>query len=329
MLLSIKRHLRKILYKKENPLFSLHYMSKKGEFEKSLNIRKGEWFFISLHGIGDLCMILSLLPEFKRIHNARKIGIGITNKKHRDIFSLFPESADRVEFIQENDLILCKSNRFEPGNPIVIHPEHIYPSSMQSLIGYKNITLIDIYKILLNLPIDCKMAGPVNPGREAMEKATRRFEEYGLTYRRTILLAPDAFSYSIPVSSQVFWSKLVGDLQENGYKTAMMSANPELQYISGIINVAFPLNEALAFVNLCGGFIGNRSGFCDLIAGSPVTKVILYSTEIWHSGKLINSCSLIRMGTAGDKTFELEPDHENLGRIIPEIINLIRQNLNE
>lgn len=325
----LKQFLRKILPHREGPVFPLQYLSKKGEFEKSLNIKKGEWFFVSPYGIGDLCIILSLLPEFRKIHKAKRIGIGITNEKHRDIFSFYPGSADRYELIQKKDLIFCKSNRFEPGNPVVIHPEHIYPSSMQSLIGYKNITLVDIYKILLNLPIGCNMTIQEAPSRKMMERVSQRFEEYGLTYQRTILLAPDAFSYRKPITDAAFWNELAANLQEEGFKTAIMSIHPELRKIEGMIHVDFPLNEAIAFVDLCGYFIGNRSGFCDLIAGSPALKIILYSPEKWHSGKLIDSCSLIKMGTAGKKIFELEPDPENPEKSIPEIIDLIKRPINE
>jgi hypothetical protein len=324
----LKRYFRKLFSVRDAAVSPLQYLSKKGEFESKLNIRKGEWFFVSPYGIGDLCIILSLLPEFRKIHKAKKIAIGITNEKHRDIFAVFPDSADRYEIIQKKDLIFCKSNRFEPGNPVIIHPEHIYPSSMQSLIGYKNITLVDIYKILLNLPIGCNMAKPVKPGKDLIADASQRFEEYGLTISVPFCLHPMLFHTGIRFCPE-FWKELVEKLQEAGLKTAMMTNRHDLQTIEGVIQVDFPLKEAITMVSLCGFFIGNRSGFCDLVAGSPAMKIILYSTEIWHSGKLIDSCSLKKMGMAGDETFEFEPGISRPENSISKIITLIKQKINE
>jgi hypothetical protein len=180
MLTSFKRSIRKWLTSREKPLTPAQYQSRREAFEERLAIKKGEWFFVSPYGIGDLCIILSLLPEFRKIHKAKRIAIGITRESHYDLAEVFPGSADRFEILDKKELVFCKSHHFAPGNPMVIHPEHIYPSSMQSLIGYKNFTLLDVYKVLLNLPILCKTIPPAHPGKEITDKAFQRFSEYGL-----------------------------------------------------------------------------------------------------------------------------------------------------
>lgn len=325
----LRQSLLKLKNTREESFSSFKYFTKKEEFENRLKIRKEEWFFVTPYGIGDLCIILSLMPEFRKIHNVKKIGIGITNEKHSDVFSIFPDSVNRYEIIHEKELVFCKSNRFEPGHPVIIHPEHIYPSSMQSLIGYKNLNMMDVYKILLNLPVSCKNVFPVKPDREQTDNAFKRFNYYGLKEKGTVLMAPDAFSYEKPLIDKLFWEKLAKNIQNDGFKVAMMSSRHELNIINGVIPVDFPLKEAISFVNLCGFMISNRSGFCDLVAHTPVMKVILYSNEKWHSGSLINGCSLEKMGTAGNKTYEIEVESENSENIIPQIMNLIRQEENE
>lgn len=329
MFTALKRTFRNLILQHGERLTPGQYQSRREAFEERLSIKKGEWFFVSPYGIGDLCIILSLMPEFRKIHKAKRIAIGITKESHQDLFSVFPGSADRFEILDRKELIFCKSNPFAPGNPIIIHPEHIYPSSMQSLIGYKNFTLLDVYKVLLNLPIHCKTIQPADPGKETTDRAFQRFREYGLPAGKTVLVAPDAFSYRKPVVAKPFWEKLVKGLQEQEYTIAMMTRHEELRSIEGVVPVDFPLNEAIPFVGHCGGFIGNRSGFCDLIASVPVISIILYSNEKWHSGSLMEGSSLKRMGMAGENTFELEVESPDAAGIIPHILSLVRQHRHE
>lgn len=329
MLNSFKHSLRRLILQRERSLTPVQYRTKKDACNERLGIKKGEWFFVSPYGIGDLCIILSLMPEFRRIHKAKKIAIGITTETHKDLFSLYQDSADRYEILDRKELIFCKSNTFAPGNPVIIHPEHIYPSSMQSLIGYKNFTLMDVYKVLLNLPISCTAMSPASTDKETAARALQRFRDYGLVSRRTILLAPDAFSYRKPVISKPFWEKLVKGLRKLGFTAAMMTKNQELAALEGVIRVDFPLKEAIPFVLYCGGFIGNRSGFCDLIASVSAISIILFSNEKWHSGSLMEGSSLKRMGVAGENTFELEVDSSDAEGMIPHILSLVKQQNHE
>lgn len=325
MFTTLKRTFRNLLSQQGERLTPGQYQSRREAFEERLAIKKGEWFFVSPYGIGDLCIILSLMPEFRKIHRAKRIAIGITKESHQDLFSVFPGSADRFEILDRKELVFCKSHHFAPGNPMVIHPEHIYPSSMQSLIGYKNFTLLDVYKVLLNLPIHCTTIPPALPGKEITEKAFQRFREYGLSPGKTVLVAPDAFSYRKPVASRAFWEKLIRGLQSLDYTIALMTRHEELVSIEEVVQVDFPLNEAIPFVGHCGSFIGNRSGFCDLIASVPAISIILYSNEKWHSGSLMEGSSLKRMGMAGENTFELEVDGADAQGIIPHILSLVKQ----
>jgi hypothetical protein len=108
-----------------------------------------------------------------------------------------------------------------------------------------------------------------------------------------------------------------------------MTRHEELRSIEDVVPVDFPLNEAIPFVGNCGCFIGNRSGFCDLIASVSAISIILYSNEKWHSGSLIEGSSLKRMGITGENTFELEVDSADAMGIIPHILSLVKQHRHE
>lgn len=302
---------------------------RKNKLLQRLQIQKDEWFFVSPYGIGDLYLILTLLPEFKRIHDARKITVGIIQEKHRDILKLFPFVVDRIEKIDEKELSLCEYSNFEPGHPVIIHPGHIFPISMVSLIGYKKIHLLDIYKILLNLPLDSNPVPPVYPEQRITENSKRKFNDYGLSEGSTVLMAPQAFSYSKPLLDIDFWKSLTQKLMDLDLNVAMMSSSLDFKSIKGVTFVDFPLIEAIPFSEQCGFFIGNRSGFCDLLSTSKAFKIILFSREIWHSGHLIDSTSLIRMGLTNDMISEIEFNEVHTEADIARITSLIEQFKNE
>lgn len=325
MFTSLKRSFRQIVNPQERRLTPEEFRDQKAAFLERLDVQKGEWFFVSPYGIGDLCIILSLLPEFRKVHKARNISVGIVKENHKDLLPLFPGSADRFVLLDKKELDFCTTHSFASGKPLLLHPEHIYPTSMHSLIGYKGFTLLDVYKLLMDLPIECPTVGPSFPGKEIARRAIQRFRDYGLEDQKTILMAPDAFSYRKPFVSRHFWEKLVREGRSRGFKVAMMSIKPELNAIDGVTPVQFPLSEALPFLNQCGYLIGNRSGFCDLVASIPTTNILLYSKEKWHAGTLLEGSSLKRMGMAGENSHELEADSTNHEDLLPRILDIIKE----
>lgn len=293
------------------------------------NIAKDEWFFISSYGIGDLYILLSLLPEFRKVHKAKKISVGIVKESHKDLFDLFPGVVDRYVVIGEKELKYCKSSGLESGKPIVIHPKDLHGSSLIQLIGYKSLNILDIYKVMLKLPMG---SIPVDPRRHYSEisgKADVLFKKNDLLSGNTILLAPDAFSYDVHHFDLEFWKTLSSTLISKSYKVAVISHQKEIKKIRGIVPVNFPLREAIPFVEKCGFFIGNRSGFCDLISTSQAMKIILYPRIQWYSGPLIDGSSMVKMDLANGKTLEMEYDDADWKEKIVEIAGIICKGSNE
>lgn len=292
-------------------------------------IGKDEWFFISSYGIGDLYILLSLLPEFRKVHKAKKISVGFVKESHKDLFDLFPGAVDRYVMIGEKELKYCKSPVLESGRPIVIHPKDLYGSSLMQLIGYKGLNILDIYKVLLKLPMGSIPVDPQRPDPEITGKADVLFKKNDLLPGKTVLLAPDAFSYDVHPFDLDFWKTLSNTLISHSYKVAVMSHQKEIRKIKGIVPVNFPLWEAIPFVEKCGFFIGNRSGFCDLISTSQAMKIILYPSIQWYSGPLYDGSSMVKMGLAKGKIVEMEYDDSDWKEKRDAIAGIICKGSNE
>ncbi len=298
-------------------------VSRPNILSEPLNIMVDEWFFISAYGIGDLYILLSLLAEFRRVHQAKRISIGIVKESHRDLFDLFPGAADRYVMIGGKELKHCKSTVLEPGRPIIIHPKDLFGSSLMQLIGYKSLNIMDLYKVLLKLPLESRPAEPRRSNPENASIVDLHIKKKNLVPGRTILLAPDAFSYDVPPFDFDFWRTLSNSLMDRSYKIVVLSSQKKIKQIKGVIPVYFPLREAIPFVEHCGFFIGNRSGFCDLISQSKAMKIFLYPRIPWYSGLLFEGSSLTRMGLANNNICEMEYDSDNWKEKIETIVGIL------
>lgn len=307
---TMRKHLRKQINK-------INKHIAKWKFINKINIKNDEWFFILPFGIGDFYICLSLLDVFRKTHNTDKITIGIVKPFQRQILDYFDCEFYRYVFISNEELEFCKSNIFKTGEPIILHPIYFMKNSLLSIIGYKNINLNDIYKILLNIPIST-----INTTPKFNEKlsniAKKRFNEYGLANSKNVLLAPNANSFDEGFFNDKYWDEVIDFLLEKGFKVLLNDNKNNIRSLSNknIVNVNFPLNESIDFINLCDLFISVRSGLCDLVSSVNTKKIIIYPKLPWYSGNYITGCSLIEMGLSQIDIFEIEIDKNDSNNTI-------------
>jgi|GEM_PF-1869023 len=297
----------------------------KRNFKRKTKVEKDEWFFIFGYGIGDFYLFLSFVEDFKNYNNVTNLSVGLLKSYQQQLIQVFDLKFSRVLEIQSSDLQFCEENIFCPGKPIVFHPEKFLKNSFLSSIGYKMINLNDIYKFMLNIPIYSLNAVPKEQIQHT-EMAKERFFRYGLNKEsKIVLIAPHANSFDDSMFPFEFWEKLIWRLKDRGYKVLINTVTQKSQYeiIDGVVCVDFSLVEAISFVNLCGNFIGVRSGFCDLISSSNARKIILYPVFNWYSGSFFSGSSLVKMGLSSHNIYELELDTKQLKDREEEILNIL------
>ena len=135
-----------------------------------------------------------------------------------------------------------------------------------------------------------------------------RYRAMGFRPGRTVLLSPYANAFHSSLGETEFWGLLAQRLQERGYDVATNCAADELP-IAGTIPFCVPYGELLTFLQYAGGFVGIRSGLCD-IAGSTeqCSMVILYERNV---GISMDMWSLKKMGlqrTAVELLYEGDVD---------------------
>lgn len=264
---------------------------KKYSFKFSNTPKKNEWFLISPYGIGDTYLILSHLKEFRLQNNVNKLILGIVKESHGSIIKLFPDVVDKVVILDDFKMKYCEKNEFGPGYPIVLHSEHFLSNSMQSVMGYKGITLNDSYKLLLNIDINSDNIRP-HISQELKTKAKKKFSDYGLKEGKTVLIAPNAVTINDTCINPLDWVYLSKELHNRGYDIAFLSNQIDYQSISFAKSVTFEISETVPFIDLCGYFISLRSGICDVSFTANCHKYILYPNQKWFSSSLFSCTSL-------------------------------------
>lgn len=187
--------------------------------------------------------------------------------------------------------------------------------------GYKGLNMVDCY---LWFGFDYGDTVPLrdhavfNSHEYVYEKY---FYKTGLVVGKTILLSPYSTGlkkYELPKD---FWVLLVNYFKEKGYICVTNCFGNE-EPITGSSGVAIPYSDSVPFTDLCGTYIGIRSGLCDIISSSKCKKIIIhtYEAKYWPNGNSISYTGLNDMGICED-AIELEYRVEDGFNKIIERIN--------
>lgn len=292
-------------------------------FRNKIKIQRNEWFFILPYGIGDFYLFLSLLDTFQK-NNVDNVTLGIVKPIQIKLLDIFDVQVNRVVYITNEELQFCESNKLCKGIPVVLHPDFFLSKSLYSLIGYNGLTLNDIYKIMLDIPVQTNNQKPISK-QINIDSAKERYKNYGLIGYKTVLIAPHANSFNEEIIPFKFWEQLNEGLLSLGFKVLLNSTKEPYVNLKNVLSVDFPLNEAIPFVEMCDNFIGARSGFCDLISTSKSDKYIIYPSINWYSGTFLSGSSLKLMGLTQDSISEFEMNSGSVQFIVNEIINSINR----
>ncbi|CAM3692077.1 hypothetical protein COLU111180_03170 [Cohnella lubricantis] len=104
------------------------------------------------------------------------------------------------------------------------------------------------------------------------------FDKYGLIKGKTVILAPYMGAYNGMLISYQMWEQIVNGLKSKGYSVCTNSIGVEEPPIQGTQAVFFPLDMSVPIMDAAGGFIGIRSGFCDVISSSTCNMVVIYES---------------------------------------------------
>jgi len=262
-------------------------------------------------GTGDIYLIGVLLQQYIEKEEIDNYALVVVSTACRKVFNIFGIN-NVVQMKKEYARSIIKINTFAPDvcNVVVLNDSwaSIYTNPTEWLRGYKGLNFTDMFKYAvfeldkdtpLNIP---KCLGPDNTIADF-------FEEHNLIPGKTVILAP--YSNTLSELPDYLWEQIAQILKEKGYTVCTNSCGSQEPAVTGTEAVFFPLDKAIQIVTAAGGFIGVRSGFCDIISSVAAKKIIIYEkNNFFYMDTTLGYFGLNRMGLCDD-AIEVEYDYKN------------------
>lgn len=288
-------------------------------------IKRDEIGLLCPCGIGDTYFSCALAAEVSQANQGASV-VAIVKQHHSDIPDLFADSIVRkVTFSSKqiiNSAMLCRN--LDRGKVFFAHPSVKFTGQF-SILGYKSLNLLDLYKFTFDLNYEANISAPVT-SQDAIVSARERLRQYDLPVGRTAILAPD--SNSTPnfhqTSAATFWAQLSQRLTAEGL-TVVALTNRNSDFLPQIPRIEFPLIEAIPVAEMCGLVVAARSGLCDLLATANTKLAILYPEQQWYSGTVYSCSSLQGMGLSSSVKEIVVDRSRSIPEVIEEIIDYSAQ----
>lgn len=249
-------------------------------------------------GTGDYYLCGCLLPAWLEQERIQHFVFLTPNKAEKKVLQLFPVLRGHVRTLPDGSeyyhLLLFRAFvgpshcRF-----FYLHHQQPFPTndglniSNGALQGFRGLNMLDFYLASgFCLPESTALVPP--EFEENKVQLRKWFDEYHLLPGKTVLLAPYSTGleeYLPPIS---LWEEIARLLRDRGYCVCTNCFGKE-QPVLGTVAISVPFAQIVPFLNEAGGFIGIRSGLCDIISTSICKKAILhtYNAKWWPSGSSV------------------------------------------
>lgn len=287
-------------------------------------------------GTGDYYICGCLLPAWLDKNQVQQYVFLSPDKAEKKVLEMFPVLEDHIQTLPDGPqyyhLLLFRAFlgptrcRF-----LYLHHQQPFPTndglnlSNGDLQGFRGLNMMDFYLasgFCLSEDVTLK------PPRFAddAERISEWFTKHDLVPGRTVLLAPYSTGLEEYLPPLSLWEEIADSLRSSGYCVCTNCFGNE-QPVKGTIAVSVPFAQVVPFLNMAGGFIGIRSGLCDIISTSSCKKVVLhtYRAKWWPDGKSIVYTGIQTMGLDMFAN-ELECANSDTENLKIQILKLISRN---
>lgn len=211
--------------------------------------------------------------------------------------------------------------------PLLYESDYLeYSGIFRKMAGYRELDFMSMLKI--GLEANCGVPYEEGPWVQPEfpydpTEVDEIFRTHGLIPGRTVLLAPYAGKHDMWDIPMTFYAELARMLQEKGFTVCTNSGDPQKEPpVPGTEPLLVPHRLMRAFCERAGGFVGLRSGLCDIVAAAKgCRKIVLFGDMPIPS--IIAShrefFSIKNMGLCED-AIELEVVEKNQKRMLSEMI---------
>lgn len=254
-----------------------------------LLLRNRRTIYVIPHiGLGDYCIALGYLEEYKKQHNISHLTL-IVPSNRKEVAQFYPYWDSLLELKLPLYLgIVCLG-----GIPIgrVIHRKIARIKNITYTIRLKgrayynsSVHVDDVVKKILDLPNTEERKAPHVPQADIYDLV----KKYDISHRNTVLLNPYTSGMAVEEIDANFYVMLADVLKTEGFSVATILGSEKQTAVSGTVGVVTSLAEAWHLAQWCGYVIGTRSGFFDFICMSDCNVIGIYDS----SYKLKNFFSL-------------------------------------
>lgn len=307
-------------WRMENLFDTMQVMYAQGEaLYTSLKERRpeGTEIVISPKHIGDSVWLCSLIGAYKEQHHHERVLL-VINESQKDIAEAFPG----IDYILTLSSSNMKSLEFYIGIRTLWYENHIRYAFMQYTVlltyGQYINNQIDNYGSLLYCNLSyLELSSDTRPVRMRIPEVEHSAELADL-FSNAVLLMPGAITHHTESVSPVFWSKTAARLKEAGFTVYSNYNNlPHELIVEGTEPLESTLRELMILSMYFKGFVGLRSGICDLLAQTDAKLISLLpcvtpETGIIPDEKVLYSDDLRPLGRTKDLwQYQYHPEMED------------------
>jgi hypothetical protein len=261
--------------------------------KRKLEINDSSMGLLLPYGLGDTYLVCSLLSSYLK-SNGLSTAILILKNGHEYIAKSF--GFKKLVYIPDDfqkviDLS-AKYGSLKKGEIGIPHPNYVFNHYLPKMIGYKGLTLLDIYKIIFQLQPQTITARPMRT-RQVSRRLVYTCKSSGMIKNRSVIIFPEA--NSVDMLSPKVWEVIAEHYRELGYKLYSSVINKENTVI-GTSRIDIKLAEIVDVAEYAGTVVSLRSGICELLSTAKINLVVIYPKIPWYSGTLLEGSSLKLMG---------------------------------
>lgn len=233
-------------------------------------------------GTGDAYLTGMFFEQFIGIKGYLDYRVIVPGNGFKKILTLFGINDSNINVISIHDMNNLKNYVSYKGEGALGLDYLMYwglPYQKAALFeGYKGLSFPEMFKACTFC-----LSKDTEPNRMrqdiSLEDAELQIKEMGLDPGNTVVVAPYANSFVKELEDK-WWEELVLELQNRGFFVVTNCNGKDEKPIKNTRPVAFPYNSILPLMDVCGYFIGMRSGLCDIISASTCKKTIIYQNAI-------------------------------------------------
>lgn len=263
-------------------------------YGKDVSILRTAW-----HGTGDYYICGMYLEEYLRTNQIDDYIFLVSDMgseaKVTELFDVYRghiqkqrsvAALSRFSEFMQGEKPLCKT--FECSDQLSFIGDNLK--------GYRGLNLLDFY-LWYGFGFKDEPSALSPEFTLEADRIKTQMRDMGLTPGKTVLLAPYSTCSKTYLPPDSFWEHIAAHLQAAGYTVATNCFAGELP-IKGTVAVSIEYPDIVPFLNGAGGFIGIRSGLCDIISRASCHKIVIHIwySDFWPNGRSETFVGLRSMG---------------------------------